>query len=172
MNNNYDNIRKDLINLYTDLYLISQSEAALSFFSKDILKKLRYKPEEIVKAFEFSNSITEKSKQKIKSEIMEIQTKEQVLAYFQEYLLPVCQPDIVEEKKNSILKNITLEEIRYLYKIIFGISLADKSKKIDAIYKIKDFFDNEERTADLTKNFNHVSWNKIEGELFAILEGV
>lgn len=39
MNNNYDNIRKDLINLYTDLYLISQSEAALSFFSKDILKK-------------------------------------------------------------------------------------------------------------------------------------
>lgn len=99
MNNNYDNIRKDLINLYMDLYLISQSEAALSFFSKDILKKLRYKPEEIVKAFEFSNSITEKSKQKIKSEIMEIQTKEQVLAYFQEYLLPVCQPDIVEEKK-------------------------------------------------------------------------
>lgn len=157
MNNNYDNIRKDLINLYTDLYLISQSEAALSFFSKDILKRLRYKPEEIVRAFEFSNSITEKSKQKIKSEIMEIQTKEQVLAYFQEYLLPVCQPDIVEEKKNSILKNITLEEIRYLYKIIFGISLADKSKKIDAIYKIKDFFDNEERTADLTKNFNHVS---------------
>ena len=154
MKNNRDNIKKDLISLYTDIYLMSQSETAINFFSKDILKKLRYKPEEIVKVFEFSNAMNEKPKQKIKTEIMDIKTKEQVLVYFKEYLLPICQPDIAEEKKSSILKDVTLEEIRYLYKIIFDIPLADKCKKIDAIYKIKDFFDNEERTADLTKNFN------------------
>jgi len=153
MNSNYENIKKDLISMYTNLYLISQSEGAIGFFGKDLLKKLRYKPEEVVNALKFSNVMAEKPKQKIKTEIMEIQTKEQVLTYFHEYLLPICQPDIGEKEKSSILKNVTLEEIRYLYKIIFGISLADKCKKIDAIYKIKDFFDNEERTADLTKNF-------------------
>lgn len=156
MSNNRENIKKDLISLYTDFYLMSQSEASVNFFSKVILKKLRYKPEEIVNALDFSNAVTEKQKRKMKTEIMEIKTKEQVLAYFKENLLPISEPDIEEEKKSIMLKNVTLEEIGYLYKIIFGIPLADKCKKIDAIYKIKDFFDNEERTADLTKIFNHV----------------
>lgn len=89
-----------------------------------------------------------------KAEIADIKTKEQVLAYFKEHLLSISQPDITDEEKNNILKKVTLEEIRYLYKIIFGIPLADKYKKIDAVYKIKDFFDSEERTADLTKTFN------------------
>jgi hypothetical protein len=89
-----------------------------------------------------------------KAEIADIKTKEQVLAYFKEHLLSIFQPDITDEEKNNILKKVTLEEIRYLYKIIFGIPLADKYKKIDAVYKIKDFFDSEERTADLTKTFN------------------
>lgn len=89
-----------------------------------------------------------------KAEIADIKTKEQVLAYFKEHLLSIFQPDITDEEKNNILKKVTLEEIRCLYKIIFGIPLADKYKKIDAVYKIKDFFDSEERTADLTKTFN------------------
>lgn len=153
MGNINENIKNDLISLYTALYRMSQSEAAINFFNTDILKKLKYKPEDIEEALKPSSTVTERTKQKIKAEIIEIQTKEQVWAYFKEYLLPICQPDIVEEEKNSILKKVTLEEIRYLYKIIFDIPLADKCKKIDAIYKIKDFFDNEERTADLIKNF-------------------
>lgn len=151
MRNNFDNIKKDLISLYTDMYLLSRSEVAVNFFSKDLLKKLRYKPEEIEKALELSNVMAEKSKQKIKKEIMEIQTKEQVLAYFKEYLMPICQPDIGQEDKNIILKSITLDEIKHLYNIVFDMPLKDKCKKVDAIYKIKDFFDSEERTADLTK---------------------
>jgi len=153
MGNNREEIKRDLISLYTYIHSLSQSEGAIHFFGKDILKKVRYKPEEIVKALEFSNAMTEKPKQKIKTEINEIKTREQVLAYFKENLLPVCQPDIVEGERNAVLKNVTLEEIRYLYKIIFDIPPANTCKKIDAIYKIKDFFDNEERTADLIKNF-------------------
>ena len=153
MSNNSENIKKDLIGLYTSLYCMSQSEAAINFFNKDILKKLKYEPEEIVKVLESCNTGIKKQKPKIRSEFSEIQTKEQVLEYFREYLLPICQPDISEEERSTSLKKVTLEEIRYLYKVIFGISLADKCKKVDAIYKIKEFFDNEERTADLTKNF-------------------
>ncbi len=147
-----ENIKKDLISLYTDFYHMSQSEAAIHFFNKDMLRKIRYKPEEIEKALELSNTIAEKSKQKMKTEIIEIRTKEQVLEYFTKNLLPICQPDIAEETRNRILKTVTLEDIRYLYSIIFEIPLPDKCKKMDAIYKIKDFFDNEERTADLIKN--------------------
>ena len=51
-----------------------------------------------------------------------------------------------------MLKKVTLEEIKHLYQIVFGISLADKCKKIDAVYRIRDFFENEKRTVDLTKN--------------------
>lgn len=153
MHNDHENIKKDLVSLYTDLFFMCQSETAVNFFSKDLLKKVRYKPEEIERVLGLGNVMTKRSKQKVRGEILEIQTKEQVLAYFQENLLPICQPDIEEERKNILLKNATLEEVKHLYKIIFDINLADKCKKIDAIYKIKDFFDNEERTADLTKNF-------------------
>lgn len=153
MSNNSEDIKKNLIGLYTDFYYMCQSETANNFFSKDILKKLKYKPEEIAQALEPCNTVTEKSKQRVREEILEIQTKEQVLTYFNEYLLPICQPDIVDEEKKSILKKVSLEDIRHLYKVIFDIPLANKCKKIDAIYKIKNFFDDEERTADLTKNF-------------------
>lgn len=153
MSGKNESIKNDLINLYKYLYYMSKSETANYFFSNEILKKLKYTPEEITEFLEVFNCSMEKQKSKIKPEIVEIQTKEQVLEYFKEYLLPICQPDILEEDKNNILKKVTLEDIRYLYKIIFGISLAEKCKKIDAIYKIKDFFDNEERTTDLTKNF-------------------
>lgn len=153
MTSSWENIKKDLIGLYTDMYLISRSEAANNFFSKEILKRIRYEPEEIMNALEISDNVTERPKYKIRTEIIEIQTREQVSAYFKEYLLPICQPDIAEEKRGSILKSITMEEIRHLYKIVFDIPLTGKFNKIDIIYKLKNYFDSEERTADLTKNF-------------------
>lgn len=154
MSNINENIKKDLIKLYEDLYCLSQCEAAANFFNKNTLKKLKYNPEEIKEALESTSIVSEKTNQKIKPEIIEIENKEQVFLYFKDNLLVICQPDITEEEKNNILRKTTLEEIKYLYQIVFDIPLADKCKKIDAIYKIKDFFDNEQRTADLTKNFS------------------
>ena len=81
-----------------------------------------------------------------------IKTVEQVRRYFEDNLLVVCQPDVSEEEKSSALKKITLAEIKHLYQIVFGIPLANKCKKIDVVYRLRDFFEDEKRTADLTKN--------------------
>lgn len=81
-----------------------------------------------------------------------IKTVEQVRKYFEDNLLVVCQPDTSEEEKSSALKKITLAEMEHLYQIVFGIPLANRCKKIDVVYKLRDFFEDEKRTADLTKN--------------------
>lgn len=152
MSNSREDVKKDLLNLYNDLYCLSQCEAANKLFNKKILRSLKYKPEEVEEVLESVGVIHEKKKSVISLEIGNIQTIEQVKVYFEENLSLVCQPGVTDEEKSNILKKITLEELKYLYQIIFGIPLADKCKKINAVYKIKDFFENEKRTADLTKN--------------------
>lgn len=141
------------LNLYNELYCLSQCEAAGDFFCKKILRSLKYKPEEVEEVLSSGDDISEKKKTRNSSEIISnIQTVEQVRNYFEDNLLVVCQPDISEEEKSGVLKKITLEEIKHLYQIIFEIPLADKCKKMDAVYKIRDFFENEKRTVDLAKN--------------------
>lgn len=84
--------------------------------------------------------------------VYEVKTVEQARKYFEDNLSVVCKPDISEEEKSSALKRVTLEEIKHLYQIVFGIPLTTKCKKIDAVYRIRDFFEDEKRTDDLTKN--------------------
>ena len=149
----HENIKKDLLYLYNELYCLSQCESAGNFFDKKFLRSLKYKPEEVEEVLSSSVDILDKKKTGNNSEIISnIQTVEQVRKYFEDNLLVVCQPNISEEEKSSVLKKVTLEEIKHLYQIVFGISLADKCKKIDAMYRIRDFFENEKRTVDLTKN--------------------
>ncbi len=151
MNKSRETIRKDMFHLYTALHDMSQCETAPIVFSKDLLKYLKYDAKEVEQALDISDGLPERAKPKMKTEIVELQTKEQVLHYFREHILPICQPDTMEEEKTVLLKKITLEEIGYIYQLVFGIPLTGKYKKIDVIYKIKDFFDNEERTQDLIK---------------------
>ena len=143
MGNIHENIKKDLLYLYNELYCLSQCESAGNFFDKKFLRSLKYKPEEVEEVLSSSVDILDKKKTGNNSEIISnIQTVEQVRKYFEDNLLVVCQPNISEEEKSSVLKKVTLEEIKHLYQIVFGISLADKCKKIDAVYRIRDFFEN------------------------------
>lgn len=151
MNKNGENIKRDLLHLYTALFNVSQCEAAPVIFGKELLKYLKYDSKEIEQALGICDGMPEKAKPRIKTEIVELQTKQQVLHYFREHILPICQPDTDEEEKAVLLKKITMEEIGYIYQLVFGIPLMGKYKKVDVIYKIKDFFDNEERTQDLVK---------------------
>lgn len=149
----YENIKKDLLYVYNELYCLSQCKVAENLFDEKFLKRLKYKPEEVEEMLHFSDDISEKKKNTNNSEIINnIQTVEQVRNYFEDNLLTVCQPNISEEEKNNTLKKVTLEEIKHLYQIIFEIPLKDKCRKIDAVYKIRDYFENEKRTVDLTKN--------------------
>ena len=105
MGNIHENIKKDLLYLYNELYCLSQCESAGNFFDKKFLRSLKYKPEEVEEVLSSSVDILDKKKTGNNSEIISnIQTVEQVRKYFEDNLLVVCQPNISEEEKSSVLK--------------------------------------------------------------------
>lgn len=153
MSNYNETVKKDLMSLYEELYNIGQNKGASSIFNTGLLKKLKYEPEEVKKILGLSdNNNSEKKQSKISLEISSIRDKDQALEYFQKNLADVFQPDISEMEKNSILKKVTLEELKYLYEKIYDIPLGNNCKKMDVIFKIKDFWDSQKRTKDLIKN--------------------
>ena len=81
-----------------------------------------------------------------------IKNKSQALEYFANELSNVFEPNISENEKNCILKKVALKELRYLYQIIFGVPIENGCKKMDILYKIKDYYESDKRTDDLIKN--------------------
>lgn len=146
------NIKKDLINIYNDLYPLVKMEGAEKFFSSNTIKRFKYTPEEIEEALNSDKNKYPKKDNTIKSEIIEeIQTLDQVRDFFNNNLLLICQSHISDVEKQIALRKYSLEEIKHLYSIVFNITLPKKCKKIDIIYSLKKYFDNEKRTADLIK---------------------
>lgn len=147
-------MKKDLAELYKILYNFSQSEASKSFLNKDLLKKLKYDPKDIENLLQDQNTanINKKVETKIRPEILNIKTEEEVYTYLEENIFMVFQNEIDEVEKNNILKKITAEEIKYLYQIVSSIKPPDKIKKLDMLYKLRSFYFNKKRAADLMKN--------------------
>jgi hypothetical protein len=83
--------------------------------------------------------------------INSIRTVGQVREYYEKNLAPATKPNISVDERNSILRKTTMADLRYLYRIVFGIPLAGNWKKIDVVYQIRDYFENDKRTRDLTK---------------------
>ncbi len=156
MSKNDDKIKKDLLELYDYLYPLSKVEGIGNLLSKNILNKLKYSPEEVKEALlskEVEKKTTQKKATKKKSEsvIENIKTEADVLKYYKENFNELFNSDISKEKENEILKKLTLVEINHLYKVVFGIEAPKKGKKIDVIKKVKDFFDDMDRTSALSK---------------------
>lgn len=87
MGNIHENIKKDLLYLYNELYCLSQCESAGNFFDKKFLRSLKYKPEEVEEVLSSSVDILDKKKTGNNSEIISnIQTVEQVRKYFEDNL--------------------------------------------------------------------------------------
>ncbi len=147
-------MKKDLAELYKILYNFSQSEASKSFLNKDLLKKLKYDPKDIENLLQDQKTanINKKVETKIRPEILNIKTEEEVYTYLEENIFMVFQNEIDEVEKNNILKKITAEEIKYLYQIVSSIKPPDKIKKLDMLYKLRSFYFNKKRAADLMKN--------------------
>lgn len=154
MSEQREDIKKDLLAIYETLYFSSQYETATKLLSKDILKRLKYRPEKVKETLMLKGSKSEKEKAKIRPEILDLKTRRQVQSYFEQNLLSACRVDIMDEERNNILKSVSTEELKYLYKVVYGMSVVGKCKKIDILYKIKNFFDDEKRTADLFKNLH------------------
>ena len=147
-----EKIKRDLLDLHEGVYCLGQNDKAAVLFNSEVLKKIRYKPEEVKIALDLDDNLSQRKKQGISSEIAAIQTREQALEYFDGNLGVVFRTEIAENDRNSILKKVTVEELKHLYHLIFGIPMMNKCKKIDILYKIKEFCDNDKRTEDLIKN--------------------
>ena len=169
MNEQNEDIKKNLLELYEILYYACQDEATAKLFNQDILKQLKYEPDKVKEAL-LSNGNkpkkmpTKKAQSKaairispnsrpvtLSQIISDIKTKEQVETYLNENLLPVCRVDITEEERYDILKHVSIDELKYLYEIVYGIPLVRKCKKTDIVYKIKRFYDDKKRATDLSK---------------------
>lgn len=152
MSDSNKKIKTDLLDLYEILYYMGKNDKASSFFSTEVIKKIKYKPEEIKKVLNITDPVIKKNRQSLSNEISSIKTRNQALEYLAKNIFVIFRPDISETEKNDIIKKVTLEELKYLYQIVFGISMENKCKKMDIVYKIKDYYENEKRTADLIKN--------------------
>lgn len=150
--NNSERIKRDIYDLYEVFYSIGQNDYSRAFLSTEVLKKLKYKPNEVKKVLNLDEHAIKKNNQDISSEVSSISTREQAIKYFSNNLAQIFRPEISEIEKNAILKKLTADELKHLYYIIFGINFEGKCKKIDIIYKIKEFCEDEKRTADLIKN--------------------
>lgn len=150
--NNSEKIKQDIFDLYEVFYTIGENEKTSCFLGTEVLKKLKYEPDEVKKALNIERNENKKASQEFSSEISLISTREQAVKYFNDNLEHIFQTDISETEKNAVLKKVTSEELKHLYYIIFGITWKGKCKKVDILYKIKEFCEDEKRTVDLTKN--------------------
>lgn len=150
--NNSERIKRDIYDLYEVFYAIGQNDSSTAFLSTEVLKKLKYKPNEVKKVLNLDEHTIKKNNHGISSEISFISTREQAIKYFSDNLAQIFRQEVSEIEKNAILKKLTTEELKHLYYIIFGINMEGKCKKIDIVYKIKEFCEDEKRTADLIKN--------------------
>lgn len=166
---NNNSIKNDLYKLYLDIYNLSKTEVGYKIFNKTFLKKIKYKPEEI-EDFLFNvdkkdsdllniNCKINKLEKKvnfptsyIRKEILDIHNKDDVRKYLEENIFVIYKDNIVLEEKNKVLRSISLVELRYLYKITFEIDLPKNIKKNDILQAFRSYYNNMDRTIDLSKN--------------------
>ncbi len=154
---NEEKIKKDLINLYSEMYMLCQSEYANKFFAKDMIKKLKHKPEVIEKLLNGPQKKIIKKNNKVKkknSEILKIETTEDAIEYCNTNLLDIFNPDRSEIENKSLINKVTADELKHLYKVIYGIEFKGKAKKDEILRVIKRFIYDKTRTNDLGKKLN------------------
>lgn len=152
MDSDSEKIKHDLFDLYEVFYLMGKNDKISLFLNAEVLKTIKYKPEEVKKALSIEDGVAGIKKQKISLEILPIESREQALEFFAENLECYFDSSNTETEKNHILKKVTMEDLKYLYQLIFGIPVTNKCKKENILYKIKEFCENEKRTEDLIKN--------------------
>ena len=141
MNNKERAILQNLLKLYVDMYP-----------AKDLFNKLyfKYSPEDVEKTI---NSLQQKEKPssqnrktKIKDEISSIKSEHQVLSYYMKNL----QYNRNDKKsKDTCLKKVTLEELKYLYKILYTSPLRKNTRKNEILDLIEKYFASIDRARNL-----------------------
>ena len=113
---NSNKIKRDVLALYSILYPKDETERQLitRLFSKEVLKLLRYTPSEIEIALSLENDLYSMHLNDTAIE-HSIKDKEDVRIYVFTYFGDISKHIMSEEKIAENLRNITLQDLKYMY---------------------------------------------------------
>ena len=135
MTSNEERILKDLIELYKEMYNLVKADSSNMVFNKKFDEKFKYSPDEVSVILQEIKKPKRTGTSTLRTEISNINSKEQVQEYFDNTLTKIFQDDVSEEEKKSILESIKISELNHFYTILYDISLPNRCKKIDALYQ-------------------------------------
>lgn len=110
---------------------------------KEVFQNLNGNEESIKYIIDYKESLKNSSNflKKIRSEILNLETEEEVCIYVYENIWHTDNP-----------QNFSKVELSYLFKILFGMSPTPSMKKDFLEDKLSNYVNSIIRTADLTKN--------------------
>jgi len=147
-------IKKDLLSLYLYLYPQTDEEQKLlsRIFSEDFVRLLKYPPSEVEAVLApAGGSKPLRTVKETSSLETVIHGKEDVHQYFEEHLQVLLDPTMPEERMTAALSQVSLHDLKYLYSCLLDVPLSSRVTKKELLYKIRDFFNAEKRTSDLSK---------------------
>lgn len=136
-----DNIIDNICKIYEELYKLHDEGKLFP----NISNLMVYSPEEVEKAIRPVEKETEK-KRKAK---IDDNHKKPYENRFQVYTQDEVRYFLKTEKDNN---KITANDLRYMYKVVFGMECHKSLTKRDIINKLQDYFRGLDRTADLKRN--------------------
>lgn len=142
-------VLKNLLDIYNELYDLVGVNGSKTLFSKEFISKFKYSPEVVEKCLLLDEKEEDIPQTKIRLNIKNISTEEQVKDYFCKEI-NIFTSDVELQKS---IKNINTDELKYLYEVLFGISYHGRGNKMNIISKIRDYFEDQSRTEDLSKSF-------------------
>lgn len=148
---NDDNlIKKDLYEIYENLYSAFHANKENNVFDSEFVKKFKYLPSEVAKALKIldSNNLKKENSDKsknIRNEILNISSIDLLREFYYKELSQIFDANIDEDDASKILNSISVHELKYLYSLISSIPIKSRKNKKDIIYMFKYYFDDEAR---------------------------
>lgn len=135
------NLLRNFLELYTELYVV-----------KDLYKEkyFKYTPEEA--QILVDGIICERDKQptisknELRQEIKNISTEEEVKNYFYNHLMFDRSNS---EEKNACLNQISTNELKYLYAILYSTPVKSKIRKVELLDAIEKYFASIDRALSM-----------------------
>lgn len=132
-----EQILSNLMDLYEYLYPHRE------LFKKNYFK---FSPEEITQVIsdmlsENNNNQNKKNRNVIRESITELKTEEDVRTFYQKHL----QYNYDEQSRDEILKSYSMEELTYIYNILYSMPLRSKIRKNEIFNLIERYFESIDR---------------------------
>jgi hypothetical protein len=172
---NQNSIKKDLLYVYETLYKSGVLESG-SLFSKELVEKLKYTPEQITQVLGLANGEQgdnapfapnatkmgarfkgktgpkKEAASKRDAATFNIASIDGVRNFYYGELRRLYDNSLDEGSKAEILNSISLGELKRLHSIISSVSMPGNVRKKDVVDMLRYYFSDEKRAMNLAKS--------------------